>query len=234
MKYIYINWKDRLNQDSDTSEITINFNNQIYIKNEINLLWFTGTKWIYLINEYNNKIKITFSDNTIKNIEIPNNKNYDVDTLATYIKNTVNYAWFNMVFDYDKYIYTLSATQNFTLDLTQSEFYLLLNMKKEIYNSNNNILYWNVVNFLDPLYIFVDIAEIQWTLTASNNINSNFCIGPINSERFGLFWYQYKDYEQSTPVYNKEIKKLTIRLYDWNGRLLNMNKCNWWMILSYE
>ncbi len=72
-------------------------------------------KTIYLINWTNNKFKISFDDGSIKIIEITIN-NYDVDTLATTIKNLVNYWTFDIQIDNSKFKYVLSWSQNFSIE----------------------------------------------------------------------------------------------------------------------
>ena len=52
----------------------------------------------YMINETNSHFKISFGDSSIHNAYLPWG-NYDVDSLATTIKNLINYANFNMSFN---------------------------------------------------------------------------------------------------------------------------------------
>ena len=105
MPYIFIDSNKRVAKNSTNSNnIHILFNNKVIIKEYIKLINATITKTIYLINESNNTFKIIFNDNNIINVNIPIN-NYDTNTLATTIKNLINYSNFNMLFDETRYIY---------------------------------------------------------------------------------------------------------------------------------
>ena len=80
MGYIFINSENRISKENTNSNnIHILFNNNITIKKYIKLLCVVIPKTIYLINNTNNTLKITFQDSTIYNITIPIN-NYDPNT----------------------------------------------------------------------------------------------------------------------------------------------------------
>lgn len=199
MPYIFIDSSKRIAKNSTNSNnIHILFNNKVIIKEYIKLINATIPKTIYLINENNNTFKIIFNDNNIINVIIPIN-NYDTNTLAATIKTLINYWNFNIVFDDTKFIYTLSANQNFSLEFT-SEIYKIFGMNNSIYVSNNNILNTNTVNFNNPLYINIDITNIESSFISAWNLNTNFII-PFITERYGIYsYYSNNTYEQINKV----------------------------------
>ena len=80
MGYIFINSENRVSKENTNSNnIHVLFNDNITIKKYIKLLCAVIPETIYLINNNNNTLKITFQDSTIYNITIPIN-NYDPNT----------------------------------------------------------------------------------------------------------------------------------------------------------
>jgi hypothetical protein len=106
----------------------------------------------------------------IKNIDIEY-KNYSPDELAIYLKNIINYGNINIIYDSTKFIYIITANQNFTLDFSLSNFSNIFNMKKNIYYSNNNSFSTNLINFNEPMQFFINIKEIEGNIMNNNNIN---------------------------------------------------------------
>lgn len=168
MGYIFIESQKRVSKENTNSNnIHIVFNSNIHIKEYIKILNLVIPKTCYLINNNNNKLKITFSDTTIKNISIPIN-NYDTSTLWTTIKNLVNYSNFDIVFDDNKYIYTFWANQSFQIEFP-NKLYKILGMNQETYISANNIIYWGIINFNIPMYINIDISNIESSYITTSN-----------------------------------------------------------------
>ncbi len=100
-----------------------------------------------MINETNSHFKISFGDTSIHNAYLPHG-NYDVNSLATTIKNVINYANFNMVFDSWLMKYIFSADQNFIVYNDRTTINNILGC----YDQQQwiwNVMMWNdIVNFL--------------------------------------------------------------------------------------
>ena len=232
--YIFVDSSKRLNKlNSNSNNFIISFNSQININNYIKLLSVVIPKTCYLINTKNNTFVITFNDNTTFNISLPIN-NYDYETLSITIKNLINYANFNMVFDDKTYCYLFTANQNFTI-IFNSNINILFNMLKNInYVSNSNTLKTNIINFNFPLFLNIDLVNIESTFFNSDNSNANFII-PFNVERFGLLNYNNNLFNQINYV-NKQynLNNLHIRLLDENNELIDLNNCDFQMIFEFE
>ena len=168
MGYIFIDSSKRINKENTNSNnIYISFNDNVVITKYIKLLNAIIPKTIYLINSSNNTFKISFTDGNIINVIIPIN-NYDTDTLATTLKNLINYSNFDIVFDSNKYIYIMNASLNFTITFT-SNLYKLFGMQNTIYFSNGNQLKTNIINFNIPMIINIDIVNIESSFIWNNN-----------------------------------------------------------------
>ena len=73
-----------------------------------------------------------------------------------------------MVFDENKYIYNFTASQPFNIEFT-SKLYKILGMKNILYMSNNNNIFWSIINFNIPLFVNIDIVNIETTYITSSN-----------------------------------------------------------------
>lgn len=233
MPYIYIDSSKRINKkNTKWNDFYITFNEWIIIKKYIKLLSIIIPKTVYLVNANNNTFIIKFADNTIINVNIAIN-NYDTNTLAIMIKSLIQYGNFDIVFDENKFEYTLWANQNFTLTFT-SDFYRLFNYENELYTSNNNILKSNNINFNSPMMLKIDIKNIENTYISDNNLNCNFILG-FFCERFGLFSYTISQYEQTNPVYKEyKINTFNIWIYDENNKLIDLNNNDYYMIFEFN
>ena len=232
--YLYIDSSKRINKENTKStDFTLNLNKTIKIKKYIKLLSCIIPKTIYLINETNNIFKITFNDNSQYTIIIPTN-NYTPDELSLYIKNSVNYSNFNCVFDTNKFIFTFWANQNFTLNFTISEFPFLFSLSKLTYLSNNNVFNTNIINFNNPIQLFININEIDGSYIWNNNINSNFIVN-FNIERMGvLSYFSNINYEQINYI-EKEywLNSLKIQILDKDNNIIDINNWDIYLILEY-
>lgn len=232
--YIFVDSSKRLNKsNSNSNDFIISFNSPIKINKYIKLLSAVIPKTCYLIHSKNNTFNIVFNDLTNLNITIPVN-NYDTDSLALTIKNLVNYANFNMVFDSNNFTYLFSANQNFTIQFNSNLNYLFNMIKNVNYPSIWNQLKTNIINFNYPLFINIDFVDIETTYYNSNNWNWNFII-PFNIERFGLLNYNNNLYEQINYV-NKsyELYCLHIRILDEYNELIDFNNIDFQLILEFE
>lgn len=234
MPYIFIDWSKRINkQNTNSNDFYISFNSQLRIKNYIKLLYLLIPKTVYLINSKNNTFNIIFNDNTVKNITIPIN-NYDTDTLATTIKNLINYSSFNMVLN-DDFTYTLSASQNFIINFN-SNLNILFNLEKnKDYNSVWNVFKTNIINFNYPLFINLNFVDFEtWNFYKSDNSTTSFII-PFNIERFGLMNYNKNIYEQINYFWKEyNLNTFHIRLLDENNDLIDLNNSDFQILLEFD
>ena len=102
--------------------------------------------------------------------------------------NNVN--GFNAVYNLNTFIIQFTSNSPFSIDLTQSNFYKLISLTQQIYNSFNvNNLYQintGIVVLNNPTYINLNIQNITTDNIIYNNqsTSSGFII-PIESFNFG-------------------------------------------------
>ena len=107
-------------------------------------------------------------------------------------------------------------------------------MNKKLYNSVNNSLTTGILNFNNPLQVFINLNEIDGNYITNNGLNSNFIIN-FNVERFGVMsYFSNINYEQINYI-NKEynLNSLRIWLTDNNNYLLDNNNWEIFIIIEY-
>ena len=151
-KYILLDSKYRFDPNNSSS---VNF--RYYLKKSITIKSYLKMKYLliprsnYLINNTNNTFNII-----IDNVSYPitfNLQTYTPEGLCDYINKAIKlYTISNFLatFDITTYKIIFTYTSSFKLDLTQSNFNRLLSLKKQIYNSINNVIITNPINFNTP------------------------------------------------------------------------------------
>ena len=236
-KYILIDSKYRTNKEDSTSNFRVYLPNTIIIKNKLSIKYLFIPRLNYLINSNNNSFNISFitsSGISAYNVILPYQQFTPLE-LVTYINMNLNFFGFNMTYNVNTYKFQFSATCDFNLDFSISDFNKLMSLDKIIYNSVNNKFITNIINFNYPQYLNLQISNITNDVMISTNPNIiiNFII-PIISCNFGdIISHKLVDYDISMSLDNYKLKYLDIRILDDQNILFDNNNANWFMILSY-
>ena len=83
-----------------------------------------------------------------------------------------NIYGFNCSYNQFTYKFDFSATCDFFLDFSQSDFYKIVSLEKKIYSSSNNQFSSGIVDFNKPYYININFS----------NITNNVMIGSTNQQ----------------------------------------------------
>ena len=103
-----------------------------------------------------------------------------------------------------------------------------------MYWSNNNLFNTNIINFNNPIQLFININEIDGSYIWNNDINSNFIVN-FNIERMGvLSYFSNINYEQINYI-EKEywLNSLKIQILDKDNNIIDINNWDIYLILEY-
>ena len=237
-KYILLDSKYRDNYDNTTST-----NFRYYLKKSITIKSYLKMKYLliprsnYLINNKNNTFNIII--NNINYSITLNIQTYTPEGLCDFInKSIANYSIKNFLVTYDITTYKLlfSYTTNFQIDLTKSNFHKLLSLKKQIYNSSNNVFLSNPINFNSPQYININLSNIPNDIMASsNNSYSNNFIVPLVVCNFNeILIYNDVNYGIQMNLNNTTLNYLDVVIYDDYYELFQNNGYDWFCIFEYD
>jgi hypothetical protein len=190
----------------------------------------------YIINQYNNHIKIDDVDYYFTY------GNYNVNSFLTLWSNTIPGTWTNS-FNTTNNKFTFSNNTSFTISDGNSNSILPLLgfITNTTYNSSfiaglETLTSVNVVNFLGPMRLNVK--------TSSFNIVNNFdtvekgrtttlCSVPVNSPAGGMIsYFNFTNYKSIFK--NHEISTLQLDIVDDVGNLINFNNKDWTMTLQID
>jgi hypothetical protein len=231
-KYLLIDSKYRT--DGNASKFRYYLPQPINIKSYIKINYLYMPRANYLINSSNNIIEVVSNDLTIFTIAIAEG-NYTPLTMANYISNYTNNI-IRCIYNEFTYKFEFSANQDFKLDFSKSEFYKLIGMNKSTYNSVFKKIISGLVNFNNPQYINLNIANISNDIMmgSSSNLSYNFII-PIINKNFGeIIEYKNIDYNIVMTVSDIKLNYIDIVITDDNNNLFENNNRDWFGIFCYE
>jgi len=142
-KFLVIN----SNNYANTTDFSYDFAVPITICNYFKLVYAAIPNSSYLINDSNNTLIVNFANGHTTSLKLFN-QNYDIDSLATTIKNAVNYASFNMTFDANTSKYNFRATSNFSFS-ADSSILNVIGVEPDIVFNSTHVQAQYVVNFLN-------------------------------------------------------------------------------------
>lgn len=202
----------------------------IKITNFFQLVYCSIPNTNYLINNYNNNLIITFNDSTIKNIILVN-KNYDVDSLATEIKNAINYSSFDMIFDKNMIKFQLSASQSFNVSGSMCD--ILGITQNQLFN-NSNVYTTNSINFTSPQILYISINEIQNPNVICNTSKSTTFFIHNSAMKNSIMAYYSYDYDNIVYVdYPIDLNYIHVKILDESFNLYDNNNIPVQMILNF-
>lgn len=195
----------------------------------------------YIINEYNNKLKIS---NTIINtiIEIPFG-NYNANSFMEKINLLfIQYGLidFILTFNTTNGKYTLSSDTYFTIYSAETTIQKLLGLDNYDYNSifdfsNNNytLEFPYLADTSGIKNIFVKSNIITGNLNTYNNDSNVLKSIPVNVPPYGILNYNNSE-NIETLIRNRWIDNLVIQLTDDFNNLINFNNIDWSICLEIK
>jgi hypothetical protein len=232
-KYLLIDTKYRT--DGKPSSFRYYLPQPINIKKYIKINYLYMPRANYLINSSNNIIEVVSNNITIFTIAIAEG-NYTPLTMASYISTYTNNI-IRCTYNEFTYKFEFSANQDFKLDFSKSEFYKLIGLNKSTYSSVFKKITSGLINFNNPQYINLNIANISNDIMmGNNNFNSfNFIIPCAGKTNFGeIIEYKSIDYNVVMSVSDIKLNFIDILITDDNNNLFENNNRDWFCILSYE
>ena len=237
-KYIMLDSKYRADPDNSSS---VNF--RYYLKKSITIKSYLKMKYLiiprsnYLINDKNNTFDIIIN-NQVYNINF-NLQTYTPEGLCDFInKRLTNYSINNFLVTFDLTTYKIffTSTTNFQIDLSKSNFHRLLSLKKQIYNSTNNVFSTIPINFNSPQYININFSNIpNDVMASSNNSYSNNFIVPLVVCNFNeILIYNDVNYGVKMQLNNLTLNYIDVVIYDDYYELFNNNNYDWFCIIQYD
>lgn len=237
MKKISINSDFRNDKNnSSTTDFTFKLSTPITIRNYVQLYYAAIPNTSYLINSSNNIFKVTFWNGTVKQITIPS-QNFTTDTLATYIKNNVNYNTFTPVYNSDTYKYSFtSSTLDFTINYVSNSVNKILGLLDTDQNSTwLSLKATNAPDFWDDKLLFISIEGLYGNIISNKSFSKSFII-PVTSARGNIIYYLNDNNDDDNKIeinstillneFNVKIKKTDGTLWNNNGSFVDL-------ILSY-
>lgn len=231
-KYILID--SRYRTSGSTSNFKIFLPDQITIKSYIKINSLYMPRLSYLINQYNNTFKIIFGTNTIL-VTLPFS-NYSPSDLSNYINSQVSINNFIVSYNSNTYKYTFSANTNFSLDFSVSDFYKLLSMNKQIYNSANNYFVSGIINFNFPKYININLSNIPNDVMIGNTPNNsfNFIVPIINSNYGDIIEYNNVNFDIQMKLSNFKTNYFDLVITDDYNYIFENNNAEFFFVLEYD
>ena len=231
-KYILIDSKYK--SAGSTSNFKIFLPNQITIASYLQINCLYLPRLAYLINQHNNTFIISFGS-VVTVITIPSS-NYNPIELASYINSKVSINNFLITYNQATFQYTFTANTSFILDFSTSNFYKLLSLNKQIYNSVNNYFYTGIINFNFPKYININFANIPNDVMVGNSSSTNFnFIIPVMDSNYGdIISYNNVNYNIKMKVDNFKTNYLDLIITDDYNHEFENNNGELFMIIEYN
>jgi hypothetical protein len=231
---------DRVDQSSDTGSITVNLKNPIYKAKGVALAQAFIPNVLYNVSAAlgNNQMRVTVSG-TPYTVTVPDG-NYTATTFATtlqaLLQNAVANAW-DVIFDTTTFLTTIAGTTAFTINFatvpglaTKLGWPAGMNVGPSTFITSPYV--WN---FSEPYcyYLRLNIpSNIVATSAAADTFN--FVVPTNGNSGDMLTFAKNSDFDMVGQGGEFTINSLNISITDAYGKVVNMRRANWELILEIK
>lgn len=226
---------DIYNNSTYLSDVVFLLNNRIIVPDNIAVLVSVQSANVpvsfYIVNEYNNYLHITRSDNTITAVTITQG-NYTANDFLNYMNNLSNgYTWsFSTITN--KFTIT-NSSYDFTID-SSSTCQDLIGIIGSTTSSSYSLTSSYVCNFSGTLYLTIETQLTTHNIDSYDGSFSHELMAiPLNESAGGVVLYENKNNYKSY-LNDKYISYLEVKIYDDNKNLINFNGKNWFILLQFD
>lgn len=191
---------------------------------------------MYNVNANNNIIY--FDDGTPLTATIPVG-NYDVFDLVSTIEAQLNASPSALIFVVTYSLITMkltitgSAPFSFTFSNLLNSMAPVLGFNNVDYPINAIQIATNVVNLSVPIYLKIVINELGSMTKSTNSFdNATFVIFTNKNNSEVQAYNNMRNYRQRIRIINDNIQNLTIKITDYNNKLIDLNGSHWSMLLG--
>ncbi len=202
----------------------------------VELLNFSLPLTMYNINSRNNVIY--FNDGSARSFAIPPG-NYTMTNLLVMIKavmEAVSTITFTVTFSDITMKITIAGDSPFSLDFgtnTTNSIAKVLGFLEIDTPAGASLTGVYVMNLSIPLYINICIDGFSSSIKSSNkNDNATFSCSTIGNNSDILTWTAGTFYQQKVYCTDDNIQNLHVTIRDYNNQMIQLNGCNWSMLLK--